>query len=1033
MTAISLRNPIAILMLCIAVVVFAGVTTPRMSVDTFPELTPPVLVIGTLAPGLGPKDVEKTLSWRLEKYVSATPGVEHVESVSRNGLSIIYVWLKWGTDLNSSQTLVQQQVQFAMAAVPKSLGVLPPFVLQYDPSNAPVVQIAVSGAGYTGPQLYDWAFNNIEPRIEGIPGVASAAPDGGRLRQVNVVVDPVKAQARGITADEVAQAVAKSNALLPSGELVSKKLDAYVYTNAVPSKVALIGDAPIKVVDGAPVFIKDVARVEDGGTPETQSVSVNGKDAVYLNVLRVPGGNTLEIVDSVKKVVSDLKKTVPPGMEVSVVFDQSTFVRTTYHGLRQEVVQALFLIGLVILLFLQSLRGTLIVSVAIPLSFAITLIVLYATGQTLNAFTLGGLTLAMGRLVDDAVVVLESIHRHQRMGLSARDAALRGASVVALPVLASTLTTMAVLLPVLLLLGLAKRLFAPLALTVAVAMIASYFVSMAVTPVACRYFLGHTEHTGFAKRVEHAIDFVAEGYSHTLRRVLPFRATIVSAALVLVVASGVAAARLQSTFFPPIDESMDMVYVRFAPGISLTDAATKLKAMGEAIRTQLPKGSVDLVIENMGTPQNARAAIISPNVAPNTGYLRIQFADPDDRKLSQEQLSAKIREVLTKDFPGVEALQYPGGLVASVFANGYIAPIAIELRGEHLDELHASASAVMEVARTVPGVRDVRESVQFDYPELHVDTERAKAGMVGADARSTAQATLDATLGNINAPSVWIDPHNGQSYYVVTFYDPARVTDKQELAQLPIRVDEEGRPVELGTYGDIHRVPGPVAVERNHLERAIHVLMQTEGRDIGTVSADLDRALTHDPRTENVKYEFVGQVELMRKTFGGLGLALALAVMVVFMIMASQFKSLRLPFVMLFTIPVSLVGIVLALMAAGQGFSITALMGILMVIGIAVSNGILLVDDANRRMIEEGLDKFEAIIAAARSRFVPIAMTSLATIIGLVPTALALEHGSESNQPLALAVVGGLTSSTFLSLFLVPVMFLLFAKVPSES
>jgi multidrug efflux pump subunit AcrB len=1032
-TGIALRNPIAILMLCIAVIVFAGVTTPRMSVDTFPELTPPVLVIGTLAPGLGPKDVEKTLSWRLEKYVSATPGVEHVESVSRNGLSIIYVWLKWGTDLNSSQTLVQQQVQFAMAAVPKSLGVVPPFVLQYDPSNAPVVQVAVSGAGYTGPQLYDWAFNNIEPRLEGIHGVASAAPDGGRLRQVNVVVDPVKAQARGITADDVAQAVARSNALLPSGELVSKKLDAYVYTNAVPGKVELIGDAPIKVVDGAPVFIKDVAHVEDGGTPETQSVSVNGKDAVYLNVLRVPGGNTLEIVDAVKSVVSDLKKTVPPGMEVTVVFDQSTFVRTTYHGLRQEVVQALFLIGLVILVFLQSMRGTLIVSVAIPLSFAITLIVLYGTGQTLNAFTLGGLTLAMGRLVDDAVVVLESIHRHQRMGLGAREAALRGATVVALPVLASTLTTIAVLLPVLLLLGLARRLFAPLALTVAVAMIASYFVSMAVTPVGCRYFLGHAEPTGLAKRVQQFIDGLARGYSDTLRRVLPYRLTIVLGSAVLVVASAVAATRLESTFFPPIDESMDMVYVRFAPGISLPDAAKQLKAMGDAIRTKLPNGSVELVIENMGTPQNARAAIISPNVAANTGYLRVQFADPGARKLSQDELTARIREVLTADFPGVEALQYPGGLVSSVFANGYAAPIAIELRGEHLDELHARASTVMEVARTVPGVRDVRESVQFDYPEIHVDTERAKAGMVGADARAAAQATLDATLGNINAPSVWIDPRNGQSYYVVTFYDPARVQGTQDLAQLPIRVDEEGRPVQIGTYSDIRRVPGPVAVERNHLERAIHVLMQTEGRDIGTVARDLDRALSKDPRTEAVRYQFVGQVDLMRTTFGGLGLALALAVMVVFMIMASQFKSLRLPFVMLFTIPVSLVGIVLALMAAGQGFSITALMGVLMVIGIAVSNGILLVDDANRRMGEENLDAFEAIVAAARSRFVPIAMTSLATVIGLVPTALALEHGSESNQPLALAVVGGLTSSTFLSLFLVPVMFVLFARAPTAS
>ncbi len=1031
MTGLALRNPIAILMICIALVVFAGVTSPRMSVDTFPELTPPVLIIGTLAPGLGPKDVEKTLSWRLEKYVSSTPGVEHIESVSRNGLSIIYVWLKWGTDLNSSQTLVQQQVAFAMAAVPKSLGVLPPFVLQYDPSNAPVVQVVVTGAGYTGPQLYDYAFNNVEPLLEGISGVASAAPDGGRLRQINIVVDPSKAQGRGITSNEVALAVARSNALLPSGELISKKFDANVYTNAVPSNVLRIGDAPIKVSNDAPVFIRDVARVEDGGTPATQSVSVNGQDAVYLNVLRIPGGNTLEIVDAVKKVVENLKD-LPPGMKVTAVFDQSTFVRTTYHGLRQEVVQALILIGLVILLFLQSMRGTLIVSVAIPLSFAITLIVLYAAGETLNAFTLGGLTLAMGRLVDDAVVVLESIHRHQRMGMSPKDAALEGTRVVALPVLASTLTTMAVLLPVLLLLGLAKKLFAPLALTVAVAMIASYFVSMAVTPVACRYFFAHGEHGKFAARVEHVIDHIADTYSHTLARVLPFRKTILGAAAALVVASAFAASRLPSTFFPPIDESMDMVYVRFAPGISLQDASKQIKAMGDAISRELPKGSVELVIENVGTPQNARAAIISPNVAPNTGYLRVQFAPPDDRKLSQEALASRIREVLDKDFPGVEALQYPGGLVASVFANGYIAPVAIELRGEKLDELHARASAIAEVARTVPGVRDVRESVQFDYPEIHVDTERAKAGMVGTDARQTAQTTLDATLGNINAPSVWVDPHNGQSYYVVTFYDPARVTDTEDLAQLPLRVDSEGRPVLLGTYGDIHRVPGPVAVERDHLERAIHVLMQVEGRDIGSVAADLDRAIQKDPRTRTFDYHFVGQVDLMRKTFGGLGLALGLAVMVVFMIMASQFKSLRLPFVMLFTIPVSLVGIVLALMAAGQGFSITALMGILMVIGIAVSNGILLVDDANRRL-HEGAEKAAAIVAAARSRFVPIAMTSLATIIGLVPTALALEHGSESNQPLALAVVGGLTSSTLLSLFLVPVMFMFFAKMEHES
>jgi CzcA family heavy metal efflux pump len=1025
-TSLSLRNPIAILMLCIGLVVFAGVVTPRMSVDTFPELTPPVLVVGTLAPGLGPKDVEKTLTWRIEKYVSATPGVEHVESVSRNNLSIVYVWLKWGTDLNAAQTLVQQQTAFAMSAVPKSLGALPPFVLQYDPSNAPVVQVAVTGGGLTGPQLYDYALNNIEPILEGIPGVASASPNGGRQRQINVVVDPIRAQARGVTSSDIAACVRTSNALLPSGEMLSPSFDANVYTNAIPTRVSTIGEAIVKMVDGKPVRIRDVARVEDGGAPETQAVAVNGQDAVYLNVLRVPGGNTIEIVDAVKAAVKGLKD-LPDGLRVEPVFDQSTFVRTSYHGLKKEVIQALVLISVVILVFLQSVRGTLIVSVAIPLSFAITLIVLYTTGQTLNAFTLGGLTLAMGRLVDDAVVVLESIHRHQRLGLSTARAALDGTNAVALPVLASTLTTMAVLLPVLLLAGLAKKLFAPLALTVAVAMIASYFVSMSVTPVACRYFLGHAEHGRFAKRVEAFIDGIAERYARTLRLVLPFRKTILACSALLVLGSGFAAARLPSSFFPEIDESMERVYVRLAPGMSLAEASRRINEMGQRLREELPEGTVELVLTNVGSPNNARSAMTSPNAGPNMGFIRLALKDAEERKLSQREIADKIREILNRNYPGTGFLQWPGGLVASVFSNGYNAPIVIEVRGERLEEIDAQAKAVAEVVRTVPGVRDIYPSLEMSYPEVRVETDREKAGLVGVTAADAAQATLEATLGNINTPSVWIDPSNGQSYYVVTSYDGKTVTDPNALAQLPAKIGRNGKVIPLGAYGEVRRSVGPIVVERNQLQRAAHVLMQTEGRDIGSTAADIQRALENDPRTRNVKFDFVGQVQLMRTTFSGLGLALGLAVMVVFMIMAAQFKSVRLPFVMLFTIPVSLVGIVLALAAAGQGFSITALMGILMVIGIAVSNGILLVDDANRRF-NEGESAVESIVAAARSRFVPIAMTSLATVIGLIPTAMGLEAGSESNQPLALSVVGGLTSSTILSLFLVPVMFLLFAK-----
>jgi multidrug efflux pump subunit AcrB len=1025
MTRLALRNPIAVLMLCIGVMVFAVVVTPRMSVDTFPELTPPVLIIGEVAPGLPAKEVEKAVAWRIERYVAATTGVDHVESLSRNNFALIYVWLKWGTDLNAAQTLVQSEAAFAMAGAPKSLGLLPPFVLQFDPSNAPVCQIVITGAGYTGSQLYDYAQNYIEPQIEGIDGVGSAPVDGGRPRQINIVVDPVKAQSKQVTAEDVAAAVARSNALLPSGEFIATGFDANVYTNAVPEDVALIGQGTVKVVDGKPVLIADVARVVDGGMPETQAVSVNGQDAVYLNVLRIPGGNTIQIVDAVKDKVANLT-TLPKGMQAHVYFDQSTFVRTTYDGLRREILQALALIAIVILLFLQSLRGTLIVSVAIPLSFAITLIFLYATGQTLNAFTLGGLTLVMGRLVDDAVVVLEAIHRHQRMGLSAREAALRGTNSVALPVLASTLTTMAVLLPVVLLAGLARKLFAPLAITVAVAMIASYFVSLIVTPVACQHFLGHGSRGRVARAFEAAIDRLAAAYASVLRRVLPLRWFVVGVSMALVAGSVWAAVRLPTSFFPEIDESMDMLYVRFAPGVSVQKASDELTRMARTLSRELPEGTLQMVVTNVGMPQEQRSLLASPNVAPNTGFLRLAFAPPGERKLSQEEIATRARAILNREFPGVELLQYPGGLVASVFANGYTAPLVVELENDDLDRLDAQAKAVAEVARAVPGVRDVRESLQMDYPEVRVDTDREKSGLVGSSLRDAAQATLEATTGNINTPGVWVDAHNGRAYYVVTFYDGAQVPDTQALATLPLHYGEGRRPVLLGAYSTVRRSVGAVAVERSRMARVARVLMQTEGRDLGSTAADLEAALRKDPRTQGVGFHFVGQVKLMRSTFSGLGLALGLAVMVVFMIMASQFKSLRLPLVMLFTIPVSLFGIVIALVAAGQGFSITALMGVLMVIGIAVSNGILLVDDANRRVLE-GTPKEEAVVAAARSRFVPIVMTSLATVIGLVPTAMALEQGSEANQPLALAVVGGLTSSTVISLFLVPIMFLFLA------
>lgn len=1027
----ALANPIAVLMACIGVIVFSAVVVPRLSIDTFPELSPPVLVIGTQAPGMGPKDVEKTLTWRFEKYVSATPGVDHVQSVSRAGLSVIYVWLKWGTDLNSAQVLVQQQVAFAMSSIPKSLGVVPPFVLQYDPSNAPVIQIAVSGGGLSGPQLYDYAANVIEPVIEGIGGVASASPNGGRERQINVVIDPAKAEARGLTTAEVSAAVARANALLPSGRLIAKDLDANVYTNAVAARVEDIGDAIIRVDHGQPVRIKDVARVEDGGAPNTQSVSIDGEDAVYLNVLRVPGGNVLAIVDQVKSALRDLKG-LPPGMKVEPIFDQSTFVRNTYHGLQKEILQAFFLVSLVILFFLQSPRSVLVAGISVPISFAIILLVLYLTGQTLNAFTLGGLTLAMGPLVDISVVVLEAVHRRRMAGEDPHHAAAEGTASVALPALAATLATVAVLLPVALLEGLAKKLFAPLALTVATGMFAGYAVSMLVTPAACARLLGHhSAPPAFALKVERIIGRIADAYVSLLQRLFPLRPLVLACVAALVGGALLAASRLPSTFFPDVDEAMERITVRFAPGTSLEDASRKTRELGAMLQQELPPGTVRTVLTNVGSPAKARSAMNSPNDGPHMGFLRLELADAEARPQTQTELADLARAAIARHYPGLETRQAPGGLVASVFGNGYLAPLVVELEGDDLEDLRRNAEAVVRVAREVPALRDPFIMLQTDYPELRIATDREQAGQVGVGVREVGQTVLDATLGNINAPGVWVDGSNGQSYFVVTRVDDGRVNDRASLGDTPVRATSDQGAILLRSYAGIERQTGPISIERNHLARVATVLFQTEGRDLGSTAGELEQRLHEAESTRALRWSFVGQVQLMRTTFAGLGLAVGLAVMVVFMVMATQFKSLRLPFAMLLTIPAALIGIVVALQAAGLGFSITALMGVLMVIGIAVSNGILLVDHANQAFLA-GKDATTAALEAARARVVPIAMTSLATIVGLLPTALGLEPAAASNRPLALAVVGGLSSSTLLSLFVVPLMFSVLARREPE-
>jgi multidrug efflux pump subunit AcrB len=567
---------------------------------------------------------------------------------------------------------------------------------------------------------------------------------------------------------------------------------------------------------------------------------------------------------------------------------------------------------------------------------------------------------------------------------------------------------------------------------VATAMLAGYFVSMLITPVACRYLLGqHHEPGKLASAVSRVIDRVVDAYTNALRAALERRIAVVAVIFALVAASGYAASWLPASFFPEVDESMERVYVRLAPGTSLTESTRIFQEIGQTLRQELPKNEVELVLMNIGSPSKARSKMNSPNAGPHMGFLRLALAPPEKRQRSQREIANAMRSILTRRFPGVDFLQAPGGLVASVFSNGYRAPLTVEVHGDSLEELNAGSKAIVEVAREIPGVRDIYTAFDLDYPELRINTDRQQAGLVGVTARDTAQTTLEATVGNINTPAVWIDDSNGQSYYVVTAYDPRIIEDSNRLREVPIRATQSGA-VTLGSYATIERSTGPISIERNHLQRVALVYMQTEGRDLGSTAAELEQRLHEDPRTHNVHFSLVGQVDLMRTTFSSLGVALVLAILVVFVIMTIQFKSMRLPFIMLFTIPACIVGIVAALFAAGEGFSVPTMMGILMVVGIAVSNGILLVDHANKEFAA-GKNALDAVIDAGRARFRPIAMTSLATIISLLPTALGLEHGTESNRPLALAVTGGLASSTLLALFLVPTMFVFLAKRTAET
>ena len=1042
MTYLALRNGIAILMASLGIAILGFVSLGRLPIDLFPNINLPIINIGTVYTGAGVLDIEKTVTYPIEKAVSAVSDVKFVESKSRQGLSTVRLWMNWGADVNNGQTEVIQRIQQILASLPS--GIKQPFVLRFDLSNIPVSVVTVSGGGLDERQLYDLAYNTIEPQLERLGGVASASVDGGKVRQITVNLNRDQLFAKGLSVLDVVRAVNDSNFLLPAGDMKVGKLDYNIYTNNQFQLVKPMEDIVVRRAgaNAVPIHVKDLGYVIDSYETQTAIVRVDGERAVFMRVNKQPGANTVGVVDSVKELMPKLLG-VPPGVRVGMTLDQSIYIRQAIESLWHEAIQGSALAFLIILIFLRSLTSTIIISIAIPLSILLSFICMYFLGQTLNVFTLGGLALAVGRLVDDSIVELENINRHLNIpGTPRRKAVLDAAREVAMPIFSATVTTIIVFLPTIFLVGQTKLLFIPLTFTISISLFASFLISRTVTPLLALKLLQPEKpidpsSRGFKDRVfrfsQRFFERMEEIYQSVIEWSLGHRRVVLTSIAVAFVGSLflVTAPRfglkplIGSEFFPGSDEGQFRVNIKAPIGTRVEETERTIKGMESIIRANTKPEEVKSIISNVGIPQG-RSAVFTNNTGPHSATIQIYLSTADKRKRSDKEIVAAIRPKFAGQFPGTRYQFVTGGLVARVINFGSETAIDAEILGYDLPTAEAMSREVARLMRETEGVADVNVTRDANYPQFEVMVDREKAAMAGLSQRDVAQAALFSLNSNSSVnPSVFTDPRTGNQYNLVVQLDEVYRQTPDDLERLFVTAND--RPVQLSTLARIKQSTGPVEIERKYQQRLVHVTANAVGRDLGSVSEDLERKFAQLPKPAGFTIRLGGQTEQQREAFGALYFMSLLALILVYMVLASQFKSLKDPFTIMFSVPMGLIGVFWALYLTNTTLSTTSFMGIIMMVGIVVSNGVLLVEYINE-LRRHGVPVHEAVPRAGRVRLRPILMTVLTTVVGLLPMALAFGVGTEANQPLAIAVIGGLLVSTFFTLVLIPTLYVIFEE-----
>jgi hydrophobe/amphiphile efflux-1 (HAE1) family protein len=1030
LTLIALRNGIAILMASLAIVVLGATSLGKMPIDLFPNINYPSIQIGTVYKGANVQDVERTVTYPIEKAVSAVANVRYVESRSRQGFSVVTVQFAWGSDLDAGLTEVAQRIQQIMTQLPT--GVQQPFILKFDLSNIPVCLVTITGGGLDEKQLYDLAYNTVEPQLEQLPGVASANVDGGKIRQITVNLNRDLLQAKGISVTEVARSVNDSNFLLPSGDLKLGNLDYNVFTNNQFSVVEPMENIIVRRVGGTQIRVRDLGRVEDSWETQQSVVRVNGERAVYLRVNKQPGGNTVDVVDAVKEKLPKLTG-LPAGVNIRMTLDQSIYIRQSIQSLWHEASIGAILAFFVVLFFLRSFVSTIIISIAIPLSLLLTLVAMFMLGQTLNVFTLGGLALAVGRLLDDSIVELENINRHLNIPGKPRGAAvLDAAREVAMPIFVSTITTIVVFLPTVFLEGQSRLLFIPLTFTISFSLFASFLVSRTVTPLLCLHWLKPerplTErprnlYTRGLAATGHALEQLDEFYQAALGWALGHRRPLIGAICVLVLSAAALVPLIGTEFFPPSDESQFIIRIRAPVGTRVEETERTVAQMEGIIRSTLKPQEVNAVVSTVGVP-TGRSGVFSQNTGPHAAQLQVYLQTADKRARTDREIVAAVRPRLAGQFPGTTMQVVFGGIVSRVLNTGSQSAIEVEQLGYDLKAAQATAQEVARVMQEVQGIADVFISREENYPQFDIVVDREKAATAGISQRDIAQAALFSLNSNVSvSPSIYTDPRTGNQYNMVVQLDEPFRSAVEDLSRLFV-IGDGGRPVLLGSVAEIRQGTGPVMLERKYQQRIVKINANPAGRDLGALSADLEERFRNMALPPGFSVQLGGQTVQQREAFSSLKFTSLLALMLVYMVMASQFKSLLDPLIIMFSVPLGMIGVIWALFLTNTTLNVTSFMGIIMMVGIVVSNGVLLVEYINE-LRRHGLELHEAVMRAGRTRLRPIIMTSLTTVVGLIPMALGIDVGSEANAPLARAVIGGLTISTMLTLVLIPTLYVM--------